>query len=411
MITIFQFIKILYNKKNKFVKSIIYRITNLYQHIICKSYILPTKTILEINKISNNIKVHFIKSQRFTNVCKPLYFPNQTYLSHEIKMTPTYWAEINNGIVIGESNYIIADNHILHDQILHENINYTDTAFLDKRNIYRINKINKIYYNYSFKKNIPIAISLVCNYSWNYYHFVFECLSKLWLLSQCNIPKEIPIIIDACIKKIPQYTEYLNILNERNIIYINRKEGVKVKKVFYLSAVNNIVPNYINIKYITYKDNLLDIEYIKFIRNKMLFLFKNKYDFNKTEKVFITRKNNPNRSYNEVEIEDCIKNYGYISIEPQLYSLKEQIRIFSEANCIIAASGAALTNIIYCKEKCKVIILTGYKGELSIFSNIADALNIELIYLSGKPYVNNNIQTGFNIEINNLKKILTSIVE
>ena len=386
-------------------------IKNLYKRIIRKSSILPTKSILEITETSHNVNVYFVKSERHTTVCKPLYFPNQTYFRQETVIPPTYWAEINNGIIIGESNYIIAENHILHDQLIHENINYTDTAFLDNRIIYKLGITNKIYYNRSFRKEIPIAISLVCNYSWNYYHFVFECLSKLWLLSQCDIPNNIPIIIDACIKKTPQYNEYLNILNKRNIIYISRREGVKVKKIIFLSSVNHIVPNYINIKQIHFKDNLFDIEYLQYVRTKMLSLFNKEHYFRKIEKVFITRKNNSNRSYNEVEIEECVKNYGFTSIEPQTYSLKEQIKIFSEANCIIAASGAALTNIIYCKEKCKVIVLTGYKGDLSIFSNIADTLNIELIYLNGKSYLNDNIQTGFNIEINELESLLTNIVE
>ena len=395
-------------------KYIIRPINNLikssFRRIISRSRILPTKSVLEINETSKNININIIKSSRHTIVCKPLYFPNQTYYRQEIIMSPTYWAEINNSIIIGESNYIIAENHILHDQLIHENISYTDTAFLDNRNIYKLEKTNKIYYNRSLKKEIPIAISLVCNYSWNYYHFVFECLSKLWLLSQCNIPADIPIIIDACIKKTSQYAEYLKILNNRNIIYINRREGVKIKKLIYLSTVNNIVPNYINIKHINFKDNLFDIEYIQFIRNKMLYHIEKENNLRKIDKVFITRKNNSNRSYNEIEIEECVKNHGFISIEPQTYSLKEQIKMFSEANYIIAASGAALTNIIYCKEKCKVIVLTGYKGDLSIFSNIADALNIELIYLNGKSNLNNNIQTGFNIEINDLKILLKNIV-
>lgn len=373
-----------------------------------KSENLKSQSIFEFCTTSNNSSIHYFKQDRQTLISKPIYFPNNTAEYETIHMPPLYWTVLDNIAIIGESNFIISEKKLLYDQYKTDNINFTDTAFIDKRTIYRLNKNVKVYYNRFSNKKIHTAISLVRNYSWNYYHFIFEFISQLWFLNQCNIPLNIPIIVDNRIKNIPQYMEFLNLLNKRPIIYLKRREKLKVNRLFFLSTVNIIPPNYIDFNRIKVDDNLFDPDFVSFLRNQML-PFAELNNTHLFERIFISRKNNNNRSYNESEVEQVVKKYGYISITPEDLSIKEQIAIFSHAKYIIAASGAALTNMIYCNPQCKIVVLSGCQSDLSIFSNIASILDLNLIYIIGKSEIQDSFQSNFIIDIEKLESQLINM--
>ena len=383
-------------------------IRDLSLSIKYKSENLNPQSILDFCTISNNSSIHYFNEDRITQICKPIYYPNNTAKCETIHMPPLYWTVLDNITIIGESNFIISEKKLLYDQYITNNINITDTAFLDKRTIYKLDENAIVYYNRFSNKKIETAISLVRNYSWNYYHFIFEFISQLWFLNQCNIPENIPIVIDNCIKGIPQYMEFLHILNKRPIIYLKRRERLRVEKMYFLSTVNIIPPNYIDFDRIKVDDNLFDSDFVKYLRNKML-PFAELNNTHLFERIFISRKNNKNRSYNESEVEQVVKKYGYISITPEGLSIKEQIAIFSHAKYIIAASGAALTNMIYCNPQCKIVVLAGCQSELSVFSNIASILDLKLIYLTGKSEIQDSFQSNFIIDIEKLDSQLINI--
>ena len=50
----------------------------------------------------------------------------------------------------------------------------------------------------------------------------------------------------------------------------------------------------------------------------------------------------------------ALRQKGYKVINPQLYEIEEQIRIFSQADKIIAPHGSNLSNIIFCKPETEI---------------------------------------------------------
>ena len=49
-----------------------------------------------------------------------------------------------------------------------------------------------------------------------------------------------------------------------------------------------------------------------------------------------------------------MRSKGYKVINPQLYRIDQQIRLFAEADKIIAPYGSNLANIIFCKPGAKI---------------------------------------------------------
>ena len=68
------------------------------------------------------------------------------------------------------------------------------------------------------------------------------------------------------------------------------------------------------------------------------------------KKIYVTREDSEYRKIiNESDIVPILRSKGYKVINPQLYKIEEQIKIFSEANKIISPHGSNLANIIFCK--------------------------------------------------------------
>ncbi len=64
------------------------------------------------------------------------------------------------------------------------------------------------------------------------------------------------------------------------------------------------------------------------------------------------------RLLNEAELLQISARYGFETILPEAHSVRQQARIFSEAESVIGVKGAALTNIIFAPPSCRVMVLS-----------------------------------------------------
>ena len=60
---------------------------------------------------------------------------------------------------------------------------------------------------------------------------------------------------------------------------------------------------------------------------------------------------------NEAEIEKYLVERGFLSIDPGELSIKAQVELFGQADIVIGPSGAAITNIVWCRDQTKVLVL------------------------------------------------------
>jgi capsular polysaccharide biosynthesis protein len=260
---------------------------------------------------------------------------------------------------------------------------------------------------------IDEAISLIGNYSWNFYHMMFEILTKFRNIHESNISLKIPVIIDKICLDIPQYLELINIFNnpKREIISLKKGERYKVNKLYYFSKVNLIPPNYITGSEIKDCDTLFDLTSLEYLRSKLL-THGSRKDFPK--RIFLTRKNASNRrKYNEQEVFDVLKGFRFEEIIPENYSIADQVRMFNSAEIIVGGSGAAFTNLIFCSEGCKAIIFTYNELPFSGFSTLAKFAAVDLVYLTAVFGYDNSvdIHKDFSINKQNLKDFMSNWID
>ena len=64
--------------------------------------------------------------------------------------------------------------------------------------------------------------------------------------------------------------------------------------------------------------------------------------------------------------------------------MKEQVKLFSEASCVVSATGAALTNIIYCNEGTIIGCIIPQKYHFYLYSTLASLVKCKSIFLDAK---------------------------
>ncbi len=76
-----------------------------------------------------------------------------------------------------------------------------------------------------------------------------------------------------------------------------------------------------------------------------------------SEKIYISRLGTGRGALQEKEMVDFLWGEGWMILEAEKHSLREQIALFSNARTICSIHGAGLTNLIWCQKGCKVLEL------------------------------------------------------
>ncbi len=260
--------------------------------------------------------------------------------------------------------------------------------------------------------NIEKGIFFTGTYSWNYYHFFYVVMARI--LKTYDIPTDVPLLVDESCGFISTYKQILDICNKqhRKIIYLKNNVRYNVHELYYISSPLVIVPNVMQNVVYTPDFAQYDVDIIKTFRKELL-PFKDqsrKYP----KRIFISRKNaSSRRKFNENECIMFLKQYGFEVVYPETMSFIEQIALFSSAETIVAGSGAAFTNLLFCSKGCNIIIIIGYHYHLSFWQTLSCINGLNLYEINdpskgfltkkNKPY---DIHKDFVIDINDLKKLI-----
>ena len=223
-------------------------------------------------------------------------------------------------------------------------------------------------------------------FSSNYYHVMYELLIKLILLDNISVPKDIPIIVDEIIFEINSFRDIFNSLNHtnRDVIFIKKSEIIEFENLYCISSINIVPPHYkINSEKTCFSsDYIFDVKMMEMLYNRLSLIKSNK-SFPK--RFFISRRNTKQRRLNEEEIISVLGKYNISVITPEDYTLSDQIALFSGAELIIGGSGAALSNLLFCKKDTFVICIVSQKRNSPAFTTIAYSRGVKMIYCLGKP--------------------------
>ena len=290
-----------------------------------------------------------------------------------------------------------------------------DNFLLPKLSFQQVNgRLRSIKYNSVLKKGTTSLIKkfsgTVLNLAQggsgnNYFHFIFDIVPRLYI-SEKKIKKKINFyyvsspqkwqikifkILGISKKKLIDSSKYKHIFADK-VICIDHPW---YNKGYFQNEVKKIPGWIIQIN--------REIFSKKLKKNKILKKFKT------PEKIFLDRstsKFNHCKILNQNSINYWLKKKDFGIYAPEILSQEKQICLFKNASIILGAHGAALTNIIFCKPKTKIIEIIPSDHPNKKCERISKILKLRYFRIRTTPdNSNKNFPFRIHLKKNHLKMI------
>ena len=389
---------------------------NIVRTYKCMTYPCYEYTDLEsaFKEIPNKVKLlPFLTTSSFYKL--PVYYgENQTNAKEGIGVTVKR-ALIHDARCFVYSDLIVLPNNKIINELkdveyYRDTVDFTDEIILrDKDTSCQLNTKDIIE-----TQKIPSAIKIGGMFGFNYYHFVYQLLTRLNYTN--DIDSSVPLLLDASARDIPTLKQLVELANvqKREILYMDYGCCYEIGDLYYITSPNIIAPNIKSKKFDLDKMAVFTSEGLTYLRNTLL---PYKSTIQTPEYVFIARrKATKRRGYNEQECGETLKKLGFEEVYPETLTLAEQIAVFNNAKIIVGATGAAFTNLIFCSNKTNVVILSNYKVGFPYFSSIASFVGSRLIYLYDKKlgevpnYKTLYAHEAFHVDVKELKELVSKII-
>jgi capsular polysaccharide biosynthesis protein len=340
---------------------------------------------------NNKIPIYKMTDSAVVETPKPKVFPtcDQSYLKppHDrFRFSEIYVATINNAITYGGTNFILADGEVVCHDLYDFERDYTSEelhgrALIDPKS----GRIRWLLHD-NAPEPIPVAATFVDACASNYAHWVTEVLPRIVLFCAEDRFRSIPIVVNDGLHKNIMESLFLVAGTEREIITLSIGRALAVNKL-YLTSVAGYVP------FERRKNKLSGHSHGVFsplafgaLRNHLNALgWKNEQEA-WPEKIFLRRNSGVRKVANSTELEALLVAQGYVIVEPEKLSFLEQVGLFSNVKVVVASSGAAIANIIFCKPASKILILISKQPHTSYWywQNMATASGNSVKYILGE---------------------------
>ena len=243
------------------------------------------------------------------------------------------------------------------------------------------------------KNKIDSGIWITDNFSFAYYHWVVECLTRLFELDFDE--KKYPILLPVKFKNLSYVQQSLHLLGFSVRYY-------DTKKPYYVTKL--ILPS------ITARGMSFSIESLSFQKNVFTnSLVPKNVPF---RKIYITRENSNSRKVlNEHEFVDFFKRYDIEVFNLENLSFIEQVKIFSETTLLIGPHGAGLANMMYLpKESIVLEIKNKYDDYWNMFYGMASDLGHKFFYILAEPTTDDTHDSNLMLDKDEFEHVIDQIV-
>lgn len=319
-----------------------------------------------------------------------------------------YISIINHAIITGGSNVVILEKtgKLLSDEM----VDFSTKDFGIKSPYISYRKDNKVIVSYKTKLNTQVneGILLSCDHDNNYFHWLVECLPKLVLIDGFKQFKDVPLLIPAELhENLMAALTRVNI-NNHPIILLEGGVAYHVNRLIFPSALSRVIDRYMGHPVFD-TDIILSNKWISRVSN----LLKKKNSAKPWRKLYLTRRKGLRALGNQEEIEAILSKYNFEIIDLEYASLDFQINLFSQASIVVAPTGAALTNMLFCQPRTKVIVFMSNHETTNycFWSYLGNINNIDITTIIGERLFNLNNYHSVHDDYSVDPKILIEEIE
>jgi capsular polysaccharide biosynthesis protein len=328
----------------------------------------------------------------------------------KITLPPIYQYTFNNSVSFNISTSIFLNkNHLLIERV-HE-VSTQRCNYPTGPNEIRGNQLAAFPRKQSI--NYEEGIFLGGNGASNYYHWLIEILPKMEFVNELGKEySEYPLLVSESVKKIPSFQDALKFLvGGRSIIYLDDRKYFTVKNLVVFTTPSNIPFNLIENETPRIEDFRINASSIHYLRKNILAKYVSPKVRNK--RLFLTIEN-PRREYNEDEVFEIFKHYGFEKVYVEKLSFEQQVNLMQQAEMLAGATGAAWTNLLFCEPGVKCICwMNEFISKFSAFSNIAHIVGANLTYILYQSLSKSTADcyaAPYTLNLNQVKATLQNLV-
>jgi capsular polysaccharide biosynthesis protein len=260
------------------------------------------------------------------------------------------------------------------------------------------------------------GIFLGGNGSFNYYHWIIEILPKLEYLQTLGQFDDFPLLVNGQFEKIPSFREALDAVgNKRNIVFLDKEKTYQVGELLFISAVNNCPFNLRGREELDVADFIFRPSSISLLQQKFGACFGvGKVSPSPSLRLFLAR-GNARRDYNQEEIFSLFEEQGFQKVYMETLSLKEQYHLMASAEMVAGPSGAAWTNLLFCRPGTTCISwLAEESSGFSAYSNLASLAGAKMHYLTymvGTKATGEHYRRNYILDVDSTRALLNHVLK
>jgi capsular polysaccharide biosynthesis protein len=303
----------------------------------------------------------------------------------EYKFPEIYIAELHRALVTGGTNLVMADDAIICHDLYDFTHDYTSEELNGRTYIWPHRQRIAWLMRTAPSRELARAACFTDACAPNYAHWMTEVLPRIHLFCHTGASLEIPLIVNEGLHR--NLMESLRTVagDKREIMTLPTSASVKVEHLS-LTSVTGYVP------FERRSNRPKNHSHGQFSRFALLSLRQhlqgklNTLSDSSIRRVYIKRNSGIRNITNAREIEDLLVAHGFSVIEPEFLTHAQQVALFSNADVVVGATGAAMANLIFCKPSTKIIIMISNYQFMPYWywQNMACTVGNQVTYVFGK---------------------------
>lgn len=229
------------------------------------------------------------------------------------------------------------------------------------------------------------AAAFTDSVSSNYAHWLTEVLPRIALYVQAPVSGKKPLIVDAGLH--PNLYESLSAVagHDRTVYLLPRDRRVFVDELDVVTPAGYVPHSVRPPKQPGHSHGVFCAKAVWAVRNACQHLM---WPVKKREglRLYVRRNSGVRKLVNDQEISDALAACGFTVVSPEALTFSEQVRLFSQAELVIGATGAAMANLIFCPQGSRVCVLMAQHEDMPYWywQRMADCIGVQLSYGLGE---------------------------
>jgi len=277
------------------------------------------------------------------------------------RTTDSYLFMLRNCFLFRHKGIVLSNYHYCFEEFTHHFNIASVKKFLGKNPFYTFSN--------NYKEISGTGAVLLSPESHNYYHWLSDVLPRIKLYE-----KVLDQVDHFCVaSSVPE--KFLEVLPAF---------GIPKNKVLRVKDNEKLHFDNLHVASLPGSEGRAPKWAVEYVRGKLV----PKQKATPTKKLYLKRGDvTKRRILNEERVIKLLSKYGFEIIEPDKLSISEQAAVMQDAQIIISAHGAALSNLLFASENCTVIeIFSPDYFRTDCFYTLSGILNLDYWYIVGiKP--------------------------